>query len=416
MRFQTDALFASMESSTKLRGWIHENYNSLEENVRETEMLWERGLPLARVGRLNYLLESGFSPKRSKHVVELVHHVVRKGLRPLKEKLAVRISRSTTAWAVADPFGVLRPGGVHLAFSSCFLDGRSGFCESRLDRIEVLLSRQPAFRSSDIQKARAVYKCELSHLRDVIIFPSRGRFPLAEVMQNGDYDGDRFRICWEPSIVQPFRNAPPPVNPPLPEELGIKVDDTRVKDIFSDRGGGMQGFLQRAFSFRCTENMPGICAMFHERLSYMENSLSTPSVQLVAALREHLLDSTKNGYVFPESAWLEFVRTSPSICNKSPKLTAHEQANAMDNVSPKVLGCGSDHTHIVDYLKFHVVEPYARGLRESLGRLLNEARTEDEVLTDTWDRYSAEVHNNSDRVLQAELDCLLTGLNAVHSR
>ena len=37
---------------------------------------------------------------------------------------------------------------------------------------------------------RAVYKSELGHLSDVVVFPSKGSYPLAAKLQGGDYDGD----------------------------------------------------------------------------------------------------------------------------------------------------------------------------------------------------------------------------------
>lgn len=35
-----------------------------------------------------------------------------------------------------------------------------------------------------------MYKSELGHLSDVVIFPSKGSYPLAAKLQGGDYDGD----------------------------------------------------------------------------------------------------------------------------------------------------------------------------------------------------------------------------------
>jgi hypothetical protein len=46
-----------------------------------------------------------------------------------------------------------------------------------------------------MQKVRAVYKEELSHLTDVVVFPSKGCVPLAHKLQGGNYDGDTFWLC-----------------------------------------------------------------------------------------------------------------------------------------------------------------------------------------------------------------------------
>jgi hypothetical protein len=46
-----------------------------------------------------------------------------------------------------------------------------------------------------MQKVRAVYKEELSHLTNVVVFLSKGSVPLAQKLQGGDYDDDTFWLC-----------------------------------------------------------------------------------------------------------------------------------------------------------------------------------------------------------------------------
>ena len=48
---------------------------------------------------------------------------------------------------------------------------------------------------------RAVYKSELGHLSDVVIFPSKGSYPLAAKLQGGDYDGDTVNYANNSSLV-----------------------------------------------------------------------------------------------------------------------------------------------------------------------------------------------------------------------
>ena len=38
-----------------------------------------------------------------------------------------------------------------------------------------------------------VFHPKLKHLVDVVVFPTRGTFPLAGKLQGGDYDGDKVR-------------------------------------------------------------------------------------------------------------------------------------------------------------------------------------------------------------------------------
>ena len=86
----------------------------------------------------------------------------------------IGIPRSTYAYMVADPLSVLEEGEVHIAFSSPFDQ------ELMLHDIDLLVARLPAALPSDVQKVRAVFKVELKNFRDVIVFPSKGDFSLAE--------------------------------------------------------------------------------------------------------------------------------------------------------------------------------------------------------------------------------------------
>ena len=53
---------------------------------------------------------------------------------------------------IADPLAVLQEGEIHLGFSSVFVDVKSGFNESMLHNMDVLVARSPAYLPSDIQK------------------------------------------------------------------------------------------------------------------------------------------------------------------------------------------------------------------------------------------------------------------------
>lgn len=54
-----------------------------------------------------------------------------------------------------------------------------------------LVLNQPSL--TPLVQVKAVFKLELSHLVDVVVFPTRGTYPLAGKLQGGDYDGDK--VC-----------------------------------------------------------------------------------------------------------------------------------------------------------------------------------------------------------------------------
>ncbi len=64
----------------------------------------------------------------------------------------IGLGLSTNAYIIADPLAVLEEGEIHVSFSSVFRDSKSGFDETMLHEIDVLVARLPAHLPSDIQK------------------------------------------------------------------------------------------------------------------------------------------------------------------------------------------------------------------------------------------------------------------------
>ncbi|KAK5020087.1 hypothetical protein LTR60_000845, partial [Cryomyces antarcticus] len=209
-----------------------------------------------------------------------------------------------------------------MSFSTGFHDDRSGKFYNVLQGREILIARHPTLRRSDIQKVRAVFKEELSHLIDVVVFPNTGNFPLAGKLQGGDYDGDTFWLCWEPDLTTSFKNAPPPYNPLPPEHFGIKVDRTKLGEVAS--GPSLQTFLSKSFDFRCRRELLGQVTIFHEKLSYAENGIDSPGINALADLHDHLVDSSKNRYIFDDEAWQKYITGSSDIGIKNPKKPAYK--------------------------------------------------------------------------------------------
>jgi hypothetical protein len=176
-----------------------------------------------------------------------------------QDKLEVRISCSTSVFGVSDFKRVLRPGKVFSSFSRESLD-----CQrSCLYNQDVLIDRYLMHRRSDVQKVRAVYSDQLTYIQNVIVFSTRGSYSLVEKMSNGDYDDDRFWICWEPRLIEEFKNAPPPIKTP-PEKLEIRVESETF--LQSLRVGGIDRFLSWAKASNSTSqnNVLSKCANFPE--------------------------------------------------------------------------------------------------------------------------------------------------------
>ena len=68
----------------------------------------------------------------------------------------IKVGQSTNAYMIADPLAILEENEIHLGFSSVFHDPESGFDQSMLHNIDVLVARSPAHLPSDIQKVISV--------------------------------------------------------------------------------------------------------------------------------------------------------------------------------------------------------------------------------------------------------------------
>ena len=64
----------------------------------------------------------------------------------------IGLGLSTSAYMIADPLAVLEEGEIHLGFSNIFRESKSGFNETMLHDVDVLVARLPAHLPSDIQK------------------------------------------------------------------------------------------------------------------------------------------------------------------------------------------------------------------------------------------------------------------------
>ena len=66
--------------------------------------------------------------------------------------MKIGLGQSTYAYMIADPLAILEENEIHLGFSSVFHDPDSGFDQSMLHNMDVLVARSPAHLPSDVQK------------------------------------------------------------------------------------------------------------------------------------------------------------------------------------------------------------------------------------------------------------------------
>lgn len=115
------------------------------------------------------------------------------------QRCRILVQSSRLLFGICDPKDVLKEG-------ECFVrithdnDGQP----RTLTNAEVLVTRNPCLHPGDLQKFRAVDRPELAHLKDCIIFPTRGKRPSADLMSGGDLDGDKCRFLTPYEILLSF--------------------------------------------------------------------------------------------------------------------------------------------------------------------------------------------------------------------
>ncbi|KAL2220159.1 putative RNA-directed RNA polymerase [Thermoascus aurantiacus ATCC 26904] len=315
------------------------------------------------------LLEAGFSPRNFSPLRDRLRHCLKATLDRYVEDLHIRVPLSTYAYCIADPYGVLNEDEVHLGFSTQWQD--PAFEDNLLDGVDVLVARLPAHLPSDIQRRRAVWKPELRHFKDVIVFPTKGDKPLAQMLSGGDYDGDMPWICWDQGIVKSFKNTPPPdpENTP-PEYFGLQKHSTPMKEIHST-----DEFIEKTFMFNLTLSNLGRCTLEHEKIIYEEEgSVNCEKAKELACLLSYLVDGRKAGVQLSEEAWQKYrKKISPRMrlppAYKDPGRRKWKPSN------------------IIDYLRFEVAEKQKNDLLKKFEDLCDELdayRGKDEDLVRPW--------------------------------
>lgn len=377
-------------NSVALHNWVMKESSAISGVVP-----WDAALPVTLSEKVKLLLRVGFTPQESPYLANVLGRFIRQRHSIMEQRLRAPLGSATFLRGLADPTDVLEPGQVHINFSSPFVDEFSRQTYRHLDGLEILVARQPACRPSDIQKVRAVAHPKLAHLRDVIVFPTRGQYPLAGKLQGGDYDGDIFWICWENILVEPFKNAPAPLNPPDPSKYKIKKDRRKVKEVMDPRdlsNSSVDGFLREAFKFRIAPSLLGKATNYLEKIAYKENHISSPYIDAFCDVHDLLVDAPKQAYQFTDHDFQELKKEliGKFIDEKegyeNPRVPAYKQAmeasannRAIDgNNDMKLFRHNPD--NIIDHLYFDIIRRHNNETVQQLNAALPKDQEDDETL------------------------------------
>lgn len=300
-----------LNDPAKLVLWRQRCYPAADEHF----VLDEPGLPVEPSRKACLFVErAGYMPHEHPIIADAFERMIEAFLQNIRYNHRFFCLKSTLLPGIADPYGKLRPGEIHLVLSQPLKDEITGERFSVFADKDVLVGRDPTIRGSDIQKVRCIRHTDLSHLIDVVVFSSRGKIPLAAKLQGGDYDGDRFWVCADERLVAPFLNAPVLEQRGI-EFFGIQQETRTLDEIVSPEDFGTEehatAFLKIALPIACSDKLLGLVTNYCNDLSYNRHKgrgLWDDGVAMIADLHDLIIDADKNGYLYGSTEFTHFRR------------------------------------------------------------------------------------------------------------
>ncbi|CAL1293084.1 unnamed protein product [Larinioides sclopetarius] len=133
----------------------------------------------------------------------------------VKARIAVPPQYGRNMLGVLDETGTLEYGQIFVQYSE-----EVGHAHSPTHILErtVVVTKNPCMHPGDVRKLEAVDVPALHHIKDCIVFPSKGKRPHPDEMAGSDLDGDEYVVIWYDDLVFPDKNVSPMDYPPNPEE------------------------------------------------------------------------------------------------------------------------------------------------------------------------------------------------------
>ncbi|PHH87352.1 hypothetical protein CDD83_8988 [Cordyceps sp. RAO-2017] len=95
------------------------------------------------------------------------------------------------------------------------------------------IGRNPSLHPGDIRVVQAVDNPKLRHLKDVVVFPSKGDRPVPSMLAGGDLDGDDYFVIWDPNLIpREWNYSPMEYSAPKPKKISRDVNIDDVRDFF----------------------------------------------------------------------------------------------------------------------------------------------------------------------------------------
>jgi hypothetical protein len=397
-----------------VRAWLGSKNDIFEAQNREQGIGHVAGFPLRKEERVVQMLEAGFEPAENRFLAQDLQETIGEIMDIEKKSLKISLGRSTTLLGVPDPRGCLLPGEVHIVFAERFVDDVSGESYQMLHGRDILIARSPSLGNWDIQRVRSVFKPELAHLTDTVVFSTRGAVPLASKLSGGDYDGDTFWICFEPKLVNPFKNAPVPYPIPGYEELGITKKKELLSDYVSDPTSDAQwcNWALQMASARLETNLLGVVTLLHENLIYDQGNIDSNQARNLVFLHDYLVDADKQGYEYSNDAFKKWkLKTGIPMDLPDPEYRKFKNEDRTDYpIKAPAKG------NIIDAIIFEVIGPMHKRCVTTVQELLGKAESHDVHLGTFHDQMAGQTVDypgNVDYSIQEEIKHIKNSLKIV---
>ncbi|KAG8166096.1 hypothetical protein KVR01_004648 [Diaporthe batatas] len=399
----------SLESPIQFQKWISSNAAHRSDRLAHGHVAFQGGLPKEDEEIMAFMLNAGFNPWQNKFLNDKAYDIQFQMCEKLSKKLNIKIGCSAYLFMVVDFQNVLEEGQVQIAFSDRFRSDTDDWEGTMVHGRDVLVARSPAHFPSDIQRVKAVFKPELAHLQNVIVFSAKGETPLADMLSGGDYDGDQCFCVWDDRVVENFANAHNEAQPDLRQFY--RQDKIEFRQLLSSHGQDYEAaigemILEKCFPFNLSKDMLGQVTNYKERLCYFRGNIHDEVARKLSTLLSLLVDAPKQGIEFGSEDFKHFRR---ALSIPDPHQLEEPLYKSVLNQPPN-----QQYRHILDYLKFRVAKP---AIEEELANFHN---TKHDVKPVYWDKdltlnyYDQwERDAGKDATAQSILNCLKEDLEQV---
>jgi RNA-dependent RNA polymerase len=198
----------------KLRAMLHSLNEAMESDSQALCWLKKYVDPNQMTLVVSQMVLDGFRSSREPFVTSIMRLWKAWHLKYLKEKAKIVIEKGANLLGCMDETGVLRGYSERVpakgasdeeklaALPEIFVQVHrpdTGKCEV-IEGV-CILARNPSLHPGDIRVVRAVNVPQLSHLKDVVVFPQTGDRDIPSMCSGGDLDGDDYLVIWDQDLV-----------------------------------------------------------------------------------------------------------------------------------------------------------------------------------------------------------------------